>query len=323
MKKKLKILVGSLALLGMASHALAQGEQRVTITGSSIKRIQIEGALPVQTITREDIDRAGLVSAEQLIARLTANGTGADNLSSNVGIQLGTTDRNNNGNSSANLRGLGSSSTLVLLNGRRIAAHGAKGNSVDLNWIPLAAVERVEVLKDGASAIYGTDAIGGVINFILRRNYSGFEATAFADVTQEGGGNILSGSLLGGVGDLARDGYNLMASLTVDRQKKLAGSERDFSNGFQPERGLSPDTAGAPFASQTGGAGTGIGATFTLPSTGAQTYNRANLLSFQNNCDAIPGMSQYQSALWAAPGARWACAYDYGGAAMLPVVVIW
>ena len=317
MKKKLKILVGSLALLGMASHALAQGEQRVTITGSSIKRIQIEGALPVQTITREDIDRAGLVSAEQLIARLTANGTGADNLSSNVGIQLGTTDRNNNGNSSANLRGLGSSSTLVLLNGRRIAAHGAKGNSVDLNWIPLAAVERVEVLKDGASAIYGTDAIGGVINFILRRNYSGFEATAFADVTQEGGGNILSGSLLGGVGDLARDGYNLMASLTVDRQKKLAGSERDFSNGFQPERGLSPDTAGAPFASQTGGAGTGIGATFTLPSTGAQTYNRANLLSFQNNCDAIPGMSQYQSALWAAPGARWACAYDYGGAAML------
>lgn len=317
---KLKSIVRAIALLSVAAPVLAQttpAAQRVEITGSSIKRVQAEGATPVQTVTRQEIDRAGIVSAEQLVARLTANGTSADNLSSNVGIQLGTTDRNNNGNSSANLRGLGSSSTLVLLNGRRIVAHGAKGNSVDLNWIPLAAVERVEVLKDGASAVYGTDAIGGVINFILRRDYVGLEATAFADVTEAGGGNIYRGSLLGGVGDLARDRFNLMGSLTFDRQEKLAGGERAFSNGFQPERGLSPDTAGAPFASQTGGAGTAIGATFTLPSTGTQTYNRANLLSFQGNCDSGPGMSQYQSALWASPGARWACAYDYGGSAVL------
>ena len=91
---KLSALIGSLALLGMATHALAQTtEQRVTITGSSIKRIQIEGALPVQTITREDIERAGITSTEELLMRLPANGTGADNLSSNVGIQRGTTDR--------------------------------------------------------------------------------------------------------------------------------------------------------------------------------------------------------------------------------------
>jgi len=317
---KLKTIVRAIALLGAAAPVLAQtaeAPQRVEITGSSIKRVQAEGATPVQTITRQEIDRAGIVSAEQLVARITVNGTGADNLSSNVGIQLGTTDRNNNGNSSANLRGLGSSSTLVLLNGRRIAAHGAKGNSVDLNWIPLAAVERVEVLKDGASALYGTDAIGGVINFILRRDYTGLEATAFADATQHGGGNVYSGSLLGGVGNLARDGYNVMGSLTFDRQEKLAGGQRAFSNGYQPQRGLSPDTAGAPFASQTGGAGTAIGATFTLPSTGAQTYNRANLLSFQGLCDTGAGMSQYQSALWNSPGARWACAFDYGGSAVL------
>ncbi|MDO9284063.1 MAG: TonB-dependent receptor [Aquabacterium sp.] len=317
---KLKSIVRAIALLSVAAPVLAQttpAAQRVEITGSSIKRVQTEGATPVQTVTRQDIDRAGIVSAEQLVARITANGTGADNLSANVGIQLGTTDRNNNGNSSANLRGLGSSSTLVLLNGRRIVAHGAKGNSVDLNWIPLAAVERVEVLKDGASAVYGTDAIGGVINFILRKDYAGLEATAFADVTEAGGGHIYRGSLLGGVGDLARDRFNLMGSLTFDRQEKLGGHDRAFSNGFQPERGLSPDTAGAPFASQTGGAGTGIGATFTLPTTGTQTYNRANLLSLQGICDLVPGMSQYQSALWNSPGARWACAYDYGGAAML------
>lgn len=317
---RINSIVRAMALLGVAAPALAQQAstlERVEITGSSIKRVQTEGATPVQTISRQEIDRAGIVSAEQLVARITANGTGADNLSSNVGIQLGTTDRNNNGNSSANLRGLGSSSTLVLLNGRRIAAHGAKGNSVDLNWIPLAAVERVEVLKDGASAIYGTDAIGGVINFILRKDYRGLEATAFADATQEGGGNIYRGSLLGGIGDLERDRYHLMGSLTFDKQERLSGNQRDFVNGFQPSRGLSPDTAGSPFATQTGLAGTAIGATFTLPSTGTQTYNRANLLSFQGKCDSVPTMSQYQSALWASPGARWACAYDYGGAEIL------
>ena len=317
---KLKTIVRAIALLTVAAPVLAQSpdaSQRVEITGSSIKRVQAEGATPVQTITRQEIDRAGIVSAEQLVARITANGNGADNLASNVGIQLGATDTNNNGNSSANLRGLGASSTLVLLNGRRIPAHGAKGNSVDLNWIPLAAVERVEVLKDGASAIYGTDAIGGVINFILRKDYRGLEATAFADVTEAGGGNIYRGSLLGGIGDLQRDGYNLMGSLTFDKQEKLGSRSRAFSNGYQPERGLSPDTAGAPFASQTGSANTAIGTSFRLPTTGTQSYNRANLLSFQGACDTGAYMSQYQSALWASPGARWACAYDYGGAAVL------
>ncbi len=323
---KLKTLVGSLALLGIAAHALpalaqntpAATPQRIEITGSSIKRIQTEGALPVQTITRDDIEKLGIVSAEQLVARLAANGTGADNLSSNVGIQLGTTDRNNNGNSSANLRGLGANSTLVLLNGHRIVNHGAKGNAVDLNSIPLGAIERVEVLKDGASAIYGTDAIGGVINFILRKQYSGLEATAFADATEHGGGNIYRGQLIGGFGNLDSDRYNVFAALTVDTQKKLGGfGERDFANGFQPDRGLSPDTTGTPFATQTGLAGTALGASYKIPGNGSQTYNRANLLSFEGKCDSVPFMSQYQYQLWASQGARYGCAYDYGGSEVL------
>ena len=316
---KLKTLASSLALLGLACSATAQvSTERVEITGSSIKRIQAEGALPVQVISRVEIERSGIVSAEQLLMRITANGTGADNLSSNVGIQLGTTDRNNNGNSSANLRGLGANSTLVLLNGRRMSTHGAKGNAVDLNSIPLAAVERVEILKDGASAIYGTDAIGGVINFILRKDYAGFEATAFVDATQAGGGNLYRASLLGGLGNLATDRFNFMASLTHDKQEKLGGyGERSFANGFQPARGLSPDTTGTPFATQTGAAGTALGATYTLPSTGLQTYNRANLLSFQGNCASVPTMSQYQAALWGNLGFANACAFDYGGAEVL------
>ena len=317
---RIKALVGSILAIGWAASAQAQApaEQRVTITGSSIKRIANEGALPVQVIGRAEIERAGIVSAEQLVMRLSANGTGADNLSSNVGIQLGTTDRNNNGNSSANLRGLGANSTLVLLNGRRVSTHGAKANAVDLNSIPLAAVERVEVLKDGASAVYGTDAIGGVINFILRRDYTGFEVTGFADVTQAGGGELYRASLLGGAGDLASDGYNFIASLTRDEQKKLGGyGERAFANGFQPARGLSPDTTGTPYATQTGAAGTALGATYTLPSTGTQTYNRANLLSFQGTCDSVPFQSQYQAALWGSLGFGRGCAFDYGAAEVL------
>ena len=297
----------------------AQKVEKVEVTGSNIKRVQDEGALPIQVITREDIERAGIVSAEQLLMTITANGTGADNLSSNAGIQLGATDRNNNGNTSANLRGLGASSTLVLLNGRRVSTHGAKGNAVDLNSIPLAAVQRVEVLKDGASAIYGTDAIGGVINFILRKDVTGVEVTAFTDLTHDGGGNINRGSILAGWGDLAKDRFNVMASLTFDKQEKLAGGQRAFSNGYQPSRGLSPDTTGTPFATQTGGAGTAIGATFTTPNlgTGTQTFNRANLLSFQGACNTITQQSQYEFALWGIPGFRYGCAFDYTGQAVL------
>jgi len=327
---KLKKLAQVISLICIATPAAAQQAspsataeaqkvQKVEVTGSSIKRVQDEGALPIQVITKEDIDRAGITSAEQLLATITSNGTGADNLSSNTGIQLGSTDRNNNGNTSANLRGLGASSTLVLLNGRRVSTHGAKGNAVDLNSIPLAAVERVEVLKDGASAIYGTDAIGGVINFILRKDYSGVQLTAFSDITNDGGGNINRGSILAGWGDLAKNRFNVMASLTFDKQEKLAGSQRGFSNGFQPDRGLSPDTTGTPFATQTGGVGTAIGSTFTTPNlgTGTQTFNRANLLSFQGNCGTGQQMSQYQFGLWGSPGFRHACAFDYTGQAIL------
>jgi iron complex outermembrane recepter protein len=326
---KLKKLAQVISLICISGPALAQVTppsandkqpqklEKVTVTGSSIKRVQDESAQVIQIISKEEITRSGITSAEQLLATISANGTGADNLSSNTGIQLGTTDRNNNGNSSANLRGLGASSTLVLLNGRRVSLHGAKGNAVDLNSIPLAAVERVEILKDGASAIYGTDAIGGVINFILKKDFTGVEITAFSDITQDGGGNIYTGAITAGFGDLAKDRFNVLASLNFDRNEVLEGSKRSFSNGFQPDRGLSPDTTGTPFATQTGGANTAIGATYRLPSTGTQTYNRANLLSFQGKCDSITQQTQYQSVLWDSPGFRNACAFDYTGQAIL------
>lgn len=305
----------SLALIAGTAFAQQPGtpKERIEITGSNIKRIQQEGALPLQIITKAEIDKAGIFSAEELMTFISANGNGIDNLSSKTLI-AGATDvenRNSTSNSSANLRGLGAGSTLVLLNGRRVALHSMKSAAVDLNSIPFAAVERVEILKDGASAIYGTDAIGGVINFILRKDYTGAEVSALADVTQGGGGHRYRGSILGGFGDLSKDKFNVMASFTFDRQEVLRSKDRSFSNGYQPERGLSPDTVGTPFATQTGASNSAIGSSFRLPGD-SQAYTRANLLSFQGRCaEGGPLMSQYEYALWGTPSFRYACAYDY------------
>lgn len=332
---KLKTVVGSLALLGLATHVWAQTAaptpQRITITGSSIKRIAAEGALPVQTITAVELSQQGIVNAEQLISTLTSNGNGLDNLASNADVVSGQS-RGNNGASSANLRGQGSNATLILLNGRRIAAHGLNGGVVDLNQIPMAAVERVEVLKDGASSIYGTDAIGGVINFILRSNFTGMRAAASVDVTEAGGGNLYRASVAGGFGDLDRDGFNLLATLSVTDAKRLDGSERDFVNSFQPERGLSPDTRGTPFATvftvnttrpnaltRPGGAGTPA-ANGTAPLLGGVATNGINILDLPGGagCASQPDMGPYQEVLWAAgAGARFGCAWDTGRSAVI------
>src|SRR6185295_18079082 len=136
---------------------------------------------------------------------------------------------------------------------------------------------------------------------ILRKDYEGAEISGGIDVTEDGGGNIYRTSVTAGWGNLAKDRWNIMGTLMFDRQEILNGKDRGFANGYQPDRGLSPDTAGAPFASQTGLAGTAMGATFRTPSTGTQTFNRANLLSFQGRCDSIQYMSQYQSVLWNSP----------------------
>ncbi|SFM35335.1 TonB-dependent receptor domain-containing protein [Rugamonas rubra] len=319
---KVKKLAHMLALIGavapFANDAMAQDAapiQRIEITGSSIKRIAKEGALPIQVVSFDTIEKSGITSTEQLVRTLSANGTGADNMTSGNNVFGADADRVSGGASFASLRGLGPNSTLVLLNGRRIASHGASGKAVDLNSIPLGAIARVEILKDGASAIYGTDAVGGVMNFILRENYDGVEASASTNVTQQGGGQTRRLSLLAGKGKLADDGYNIMASVTYDKDDKLSSSDRKFVNGFQPARGLSPDTTGTPFATQLSGAGTALGTGFQVPGD-SSTYLQANQLSLQGKCDSVPGMSQYQTDLWkdvTSPlRSKYSCAYDYG-----------
>src|SRR5262245_15714489 len=156
-------------------QAQATKMERVEVTGSNIKRIEGETALPVTIITRRDIERLGATTTEDILKHITASTAMLSQTTQGVGYAT----------SNANLRGLGANSTLILLNGRRMATQpfgsiggfNASPSAVDLNSIPFSAIERVEVLRDGASAVYGTDAVGGVINFITRQDYRGLEAT--------------------------------------------------------------------------------------------------------------------------------------------------
>lgn len=213
---------GSVALIGLP--ALAQDSQRVEITGSSIKRIDAEAALPVTVITRKEIEQSGVTSAAELLERLSAsNGQGY-----NQALALGDSARP--GFAGASLRGLGSNTTLILLNGRRLAVYALDGGSVDLNSIALGAIERVEILRDGASAVYGTDAIAGVINFITRKDFTGGEVqVSTRQPHSKGGGQTESVSATFGFGDLAKDRFNVFGNLTYDKFKELKALDREFS----------------------------------------------------------------------------------------------
>jgi iron complex outermembrane receptor protein len=310
-----------------AAPASEEGGNNVFVTGSRLRQDPNNSALPLQIITNQEMQRNSISSPEQLLMYLPSNASGADNLASNADVVSGA-QRGTNGLSSANLRGQGNSSTLVLLNGRRVAAHGLQGSAVDVNQIPFAAIERIEVLKDGASAIYGTDAIGGVINFITRTDFQGVSVQGFSDVTEEGGGNIYRLSGIVGYGDLDEQGFNVMAAVSYSWNRILRGSDRDFVNGNQPNRGLSIDTRGAPVASvfniganvnQTPNGTLLTGLTLTLPNGTNGAAGGINPLDLPGaaGCDSVDGGMAYDEVLWALPTAQYACSWDTGRAAVI------
>ena len=188
-------------------------------------------ALPVQVIRKEDIRKSGATTVAELVSLLAAS---ANNLTDGISMANGGF-RDQMGFNAVNLRGLGVSSTLVLLNGRRMANFASPGDDVgvDLNNIPAAAIERIEILLDGASATYGSDAIGGVMNFITRRDYQGLEADAFASKTAEGGAGKRGASLSFGVGDIARDRFNVLAVLDWQASDALDTAQRQFIGDLQ------------------------------------------------------------------------------------------
>jgi len=218
-------------LAAFAVPALAQQQlERIEVTGSAIKRIDAETAVPVTIIKMADLKAQGVTSIEQIMSSLSAvqlnQGT-----SQQVGAGTG-------GAAFADLRGIGANKTLVLLNGRRIANNAIDGSAPDLNMIPFAALQRVEVLRDGASSLYGTDAIGGVINFITNRDYQGGQVTIGMDKPAEEGGGKKNANIGFGFGDIEKNGFNVFGFVDVSKTDAIDGQQREFNNRLPG--GLSP-----------------------------------------------------------------------------------
>jgi iron complex outermembrane receptor protein len=210
----------------------AQALERVEITGSAIRRIDAETAVPVTVISVQELKRQGVTTVEQALQNISSSQTlisGSRSVGSNYG-----------GAVFADLRAIGYNKTLVLLNGRRIANNAVFDSGVDINLIPFDAIERVEVLRDGASSLYGTDAIGGVINFITKRDFRGGTVTVGLDVPTKTGGSSYNFDLGGGIGDLSRDRFNIFGSFGYQRQKAISGLDRPYQT--SRPAGLSPTT---------------------------------------------------------------------------------
>ena len=211
-----------LAVQPVFAQTAAPNLQRVEITGSNIKRVDAETASPVQIVTREEIERSGKNSVAELLQSLAVDNAGSVPMTFGNGFAKGA--------SGISLRGLGVASTLVLINGRRIAPYGNADDGqkifADLNVIPTEAVDRVEILKDGASAIYGSDAIAGVVNIILRKDFSGTVAKGSFGTSQAGGGNESKVSITHGFGNLDQDKFNVLLNLEIGKVGEINNRDR-------------------------------------------------------------------------------------------------
>lgn len=229
-----------LSLLGIGSAYAADeakpaddAAERVEVTGSRLKGVDLEGASPVVVVTAEEIEKRGYDNISDFLKDLPQTATAgtfstAGQTAGGVGVPAGS--------AAVSLRGLGSDSTLVLVNGRRIAVNAfASGTEsfVDVDAIPMAAIERIEVLTDGASAVYGSDAIAGVVNFILRKDYTGQRVSLmYGDDTDKTDGSKYNAYYVGG---FATDNSNTMLMVDYFGRNAIYNSDRDVDVTFWAE----------------------------------------------------------------------------------------
>src|SRR5687768_13979862 len=238
--------------------AAAGGEEPLkleafTVTGSNIRRVDAETALPVTVFEKVDMDARGAATMAELFETLgAAEPSGITEL--NNGPQLARGDV-----ASIDLRGIGSGSTLTLLNGRRMAPHpvsmaenGVPSLAVNINTIPRAMVDRVEVLRDGASAIYGADAAAGVINNYVSRSYVGRGVTLKGSVTQHGGANEFNATVFEG---FKRGKTHFSVSLDYFHREALAAHDRNWAKNadFRLRPGVPLPWNGLPLPNPAGG----------------------------------------------------------------------
>jgi outer membrane receptor protein involved in Fe transport len=228
--KQLALAIGAAISISMTGTALAQSAappvqaeksssevktlQAVVVTGSHIRSVDLATSQPVSVITPADIKATGAVTVADVVQQMTVG----------AGMQLNPQYENASGGgtgvSSVSLRGLGDSRTLVLIDGHRML-------NPDLNIIPINLVERVEVLKSGASAVYGSDAIGGVVNFILKKNIDGAEASFNYGVSKHGDGVREGGTLT--FGQIGNKG-SVIGGIDYNKEEGVLGAARSFSN---------------------------------------------------------------------------------------------
>ena len=207
-----------------ANPQQAQQLQTITVTGSAIPRIDVETPSPVTVITAAQIQRSGLKTVTDVVRAISADNSGSIPTAFTAGFAAGS--------AGVALRGLTVNSTLVLIDGRRSAnyplADDGQRTFVDLNTIPVNAIERIDVLKDGASSLYGADAIAGVVNIILKHDFKGLQGTAEAGTSQDGGGTTRRVTLLFGGGDLQKDGWNAYGNIEAQKDDHIAARDRGY-----------------------------------------------------------------------------------------------
>lgn len=260
-------------LAATAAPAFAQDDEEaadlgaVEVTGSRIKRTDIEGALPVTVIDREQIEFSGKTSVADLLRDTPFNSAGSFRPQSGSSAQSF---------AGVSLRALGSGRTLVLVDGKRAPIAPNVGSGQDLNSIPLAAVERIEILSDGASAVYGSDAIGGVINIITRKDFTGVELTVGTSDPKRSGGDRDEASAIFGI---AGDRGQIMVGVSYDEREIIFAADRPWSQGGASIFSNNFLTSGFSFLGgqgPNGGPGNVAGCTgpgFSISSTGLCLYD--------------------------------------------------
>lgn len=285
----LSVFAGSM-LFGAYAQAQTTdaAPQRIEITGSNIKRTDKEGTSAIQTISVKEIQNSGATTVNELLKTMVGGlGTGGYNATPNQnGFSQSVTV--------ADLRNLGPTATLILLNGRRIAPspyanpNNGKATLYDLNNIPVSALEKIEVLKDGASSVYGSDAIGGVINFITKRDYQGGEISARYSANDNDRFGKKNVNAIYGMGDLNKDGYNFF--VTGDFTKRDPVYKRDGLNGIQQDlygvlNNRLTKWDGSALANASSNSGISSQPTFYRESaSGSKNFPLASSV-FQTNCD--------------------------------------
>jgi iron complex outermembrane receptor protein len=301
----------ALALAGVlgasfASAPIAAQEQKkvekIEVTGSAIKRVDAEGPAPVEIITREEIRRSGAATINELLKTIPV-------VDINDQGELASNSPGGSGTARVRLRGLAESQTLVLVNGRRVPKNplddstGA-GSAFDIGQIPIAAIERVEILKDGGSAIYGADAVAGVMNFILRKDFRGADVKLTAGRSSRGDGNEEQLSVAAGFGDLDKNRFNVLVALDVLQRDPILRKDREISRSvdfrrFGPVPGFNLDgrSGFAPQGNILTSVGTFSGQT-VQPCPPEDFTNNAcrydfnkSLLTAYNGADRVNGMA--------------------------------